>query len=287
MPAHSNSALLLFLVLSCAAPCFPGSTVDSIRSDVKTVLARFDKDSLRVTDLFGEDDYLHPGHPRDSGWGTLRKAWLYAPDLGSECKPIEDLRFDGDELYGHVIDKKTHIGDTTVVSGWDMASKERVSFSGFNVGILKSGDTAFGEAGGDAISGGSLGRVSRRALYFNGMNVYPIAEKEYCDTLVYEDPAGKRLACTRMASISIGWTNGFDYSSHSPPDRAKRSRTLHCATLPSQCRPDPGEAVLRELNERITGYRITLREDDSADCEALFRTRADCKRYAYRKSGAE
>jgi hypothetical protein len=278
---RSYSILANLLALACATHGYSDATVDSLRASVKQVLARYGSDSFPVRYAFGPGDFMRPGNPKASGWGpTLQRAWLYAPNMEFSCVPVEDIRINAEGLRGRVIQRKSRHGDTTFLTGWDMVSEGQISFFDFSYALTRTGDTAEGQSGGNAETGGSLGHVSRQAIDFDAINVYATAEKGSSDTLFFEDPAGHRLACARISSIDINLTNGTNYHRCSAPGRKNQSRTLPRASLPPKCPVDTGEILLREITEAIGDFGFTVSDADNEDHEALFRSRADCKRYA-------
>jgi hypothetical protein len=202
--------------------------------------------------------------------------------MGFNCAPVEDISIDAEELRGRVIERKSHRGDTTLLTGWGMVSEGQISFFGFSYALGGAGDTLEAAGGGDAETGGCLGHVSRQAIHFDAFNVYPTAESGSTDTLFFEDPAGHRTACPRISSIDINLTNGMNYHLVSAPARKSPNRTIACATPPPKCPADTGEILLREITQAIGDFGFAVEDTDNDDHEALFRSRTDCRRYAAR-----
>lgn len=275
--------LSFLLIIACAAVCLAKSATNSLEAAVRKALSRFENDSLRIDYSFGAVDLMHPDRPKGSAWDpSPKKSWVYASDHGIECKLVDDLKIVGQGFRGIVIESRKARGNGTEINGWELVADGRLHFSLFGVSLTRSGDTAFKSAGGTTGFGGSLGRITRAAIYFNGIDVYPIAEPEYRDTLVYQDDSGNRTACPRISSIAINLSNDFDYSGHMATGKDSRIKTIRCAMLPKACPIDTAELILRGINEAISGFEFTIRNEDSAHFEAIFRTRADCERYAKR-----
>jgi hypothetical protein len=290
-PGRSAAKPISYILwaLACATYGFAGETADSLFSfrsltvSVKKVLNRFGRDSFRIEYLFNGDDLLHPGNLEGSGWdANVRDAWVYVHESGSGCREIKDIKFIGPGWRGFMIDSEDHSGDTTHISGWEMLWGSGISFFAADFGITKSGHTVYSGWSGEFRTGGSLSRISRPAIYFDGIDVYPVAEKGIRDSIIYEDSSGNRFGCAQTSSIGIVLKGVDVFFGQAYVWPEKGIRTIRCETVPSQCQPDTGEILLREINKTIRGYWFTIRNDNRLCHEAVFRTRAGCKRYAHR-----
>jgi hypothetical protein len=293
----AKSISYILLALACATNGFTEETADSLyslpslRKSVREVLTRYGRDSFPIGYGFEASDLLNPGNLEALGWDArVREAWLYDPEPGPGCRKIKDIRPDDPGWRGFITDSEDRSGDTIHISGWevywvyrDVLSGSNISFSSsVGIDLTKSGDTVEVSAGGLSRDSRTLGRVSRTALYFDGLAVHPEAEKCIRDSIVYEDSSGKRFGCDRTSSIQIvlNSSDGSFWSIFAGPK--KGIRTVRCKTLPTRCPPDTGEIIRSEINKRIDGYRFTIRDSDGLCHEAIFRTRAECKRYAHR-----